>query len=392
MRFLKDELRYLFSGKGMPYHKVSLMIAVVVTLLFSVILSNNYIKDGKIAVIDLDNSKFSHEFIGKMNASPYIKVEAVINVPAGPQKLLYQDSYLAVVYIPAGFEKNRHDKSENNIGVFYDNTSSAQTANLKGALNMIVAVENHIIASPDVAAQGLNSEQTKAVIGNISLNERLLFNPNNSSSNGMVVGFLFFFGSMFFVFAFIGMISRLRLEHKWDDQLLEGNPFELMLRAMPYCGCLLVSFFVGLGILRFVGDMMFMGNVFTFLCAVVLYVLSLSFMCMLFGWGAPNPGAAISKMILFLPGGFILGGYTMPTVLLSKWMIIISHVFPLTWMFHFTRDIILRGASFLDIAQLFGGFIIYTVMLALLVCLFFYRERKSLKRRISYEELEETAV
>jgi len=378
MRFLKDELAYFFSGKGMPYHKVSLMIAVVVTLLFSLILSNNYIKDGKIAVIDLDNSRFSHEFIEKMNASPYIKVETMLNVPTDPKTLLYQDNYLAVVYIPTGFEKNRYNKSENSIGVFYDNTSSAQTGNLKGALNTIVAIENHIIASPDVASQGLNSEQTAAVIGNISLNERLLFNPNNSSSNAMVVGFLFFFSSMFFVFAFIGMIARLRLEHKWEGQLLAGNPLGLMLRTLPYCGCLLVSLFVGLGILRVVGDLMFMGNVFTFLFSVVLYVLSLSFMCMLFGWGATNPGVAISKMILFLPGGFILGGYTMPTAILSEWIRILSHVFPLTWMFRFTRDIILRGASFMDVGQEFGGFIIYTGILAVLVCLFFYRERRKL--------------
>lgn len=385
MRFLKDELRYFFSGKGMPYHKVSLMIAVVVTLLFSAILSNNYIKDGKVAVIDLDNSKFSHEFIEKINASPYIKVEAVVNTVIEPKQLLYQDRYLAVVYIPIGFEKNRYAKSENSIGVFYDNTSSAQTANLKGALNTIVAVENHMIAFPELAAQGLNSEQTKAVIGNISLNERLLFNPNSSSSNAMVVGFLFFFSSMFFVFAFIGMIARLRLEHKWEDQLLEGNPFELMLRVIPYCGCLVVSLFVGLGILRFIGDLMFMGNIFTFWFAIILYVLSLACMCMLFGWGAPNPGVAISKMILFLPGGFILGGYTMPTVLLSEWTRIISHVFPLTWMFRFTRDIILRGASFMDIAPVFGGFMLYTGILVMLVCLFFYRERRVLRRETAGE-------
>ncbi|MBP2650530.1 MAG: putative efflux protein [Firmicutes bacterium] len=378
MRFLKDELTYFFSGQGMPYHKVSLMIAIVVTLLFSVILSNNYIKDGKIAVIDLDNSKFSHEFIGKMNASPYIKVEAIINVPTDPKTLLYQDKYLGVVYIPNGFEKKRYDKSENSIGVFYDNTSSAQTGDVKGALNTIVAIENNIIAAPEIASQGLNSEQTAAVIGNISINERLLFNPNGSSSNTMIIGFLFFFSSMFFVFAFIGMIARLRLVHKWEDQLLAGNPFALMARALPYCGCLLTGLFVGLGILRVVGDLMFIGNVFTFLFAVVLYVLSLSFICILFGWGAANPGVAISKMILFLPGGFILGGYTEPVALLPEWIKIISHVFPLTWMYHFTRDIILRGASFMDVGQEFGGLVIYTGILAGLVCLFFYRERRKL--------------
>ena len=79
MRFLKDELNHIFSGKGAPYGKVALIVALVVTFLFPLIFSNNYIKDGKVVVIDLDNSSYSHEFIDMINASPYIKVQAVIN-------------------------------------------------------------------------------------------------------------------------------------------------------------------------------------------------------------------------------------------------------------------------------------------------------------------------
>lgn len=378
MRFLKDELAYLFSGKGMPYEKVSIMIAVVVTLLFSTIFSNNYIKEGKIAVIDLDNSKFSHELIDKINASPYMKVGAVLNVPADPKTLFYQDRYLAVVYMPAGLEKNRYDKTSNSVGVFYDNISSAQSGNVKGALNTILAIENHIIAAPDIQSQGLNEEQSAAVISNLSLKERLLFNPNSSTSNATTLGFLFFFGSMFFVFASIGIMARLRMERKWEEQILTGTPVDLLLRFLPYCCFLTVSLFLGLAILRVVGDLVFAGNVLVFFLILFLYVFSLALTCILFGWAAPHPGAAISKMILFLPGGFILGGYTSPTAILPEWAYLLSHVFPLTWMFRFTRDIISRGASFVDISQELGLFLLYIGVLATLFCSFFYRERKAI--------------
>ena len=68
MNSLKDELTFFFSGQGMPYAKVSIMVAVVVALLFTAILSNNYVKDASIAVIDMDNSKFSRELIEEINA------------------------------------------------------------------------------------------------------------------------------------------------------------------------------------------------------------------------------------------------------------------------------------------------------------------------------------
>lgn len=376
MHSLKDELTYFFSGRGMPYAKVSMIVALVVALLFPAVFSNNYIKDGKVAVIDLDNSKFSHEFIEEINASPYMKVKDVLNVPADPKKLLYQDRYIAVIYLPAGFEKNRYSESINNIGVFYDNTNVAESGYIKGALNTIIAVENQKIGSTQIQALGLNSEQTLAIMNNISLNERLLFNPTESSSNSEALGFLFFFPSMFLVFATIGIIARLRLEGKWKNQLLLESPFDLMLRLIPYIICLTVSLIVGLAVLRVIGDLSFMGNFFVLLLSILLLAISVGFMSMLFGWGAANPGIATSRMILFIPAGFILGGATNPLDILPAWVHVVSNVFPLIWAYRFSRDIILRGASFMDIASEFGGFMIYTGILAVLICIRFYYDRK----------------
>ena len=379
MHSLKDELRYFFSGKGMPYAKVSIMIAVVVSVIFTVVFPNNYIKDAKVAIIDLDNSKFSHEFIEELNSSPYIKVVDVLNVPADPKTLMYQDRYLAVIYLPVGFEKNRYSETPNNIGVFYDNTNPAQSGNIKGALNTIIAIQNHKIGMPYIQATGLNSDQTTAVMHNISLNERILFNPVNSSSNSTSMGFLYFFTSMFFVFATIGMISRLRLEGK----LLAANPFELMLRLTPYCICLTITIIFGLGILRVLGDLVFTGSFFALVLSIILLTISLGFMCMLFGWGAANPGLATSRMILFIPAGFILGGMTGPVDILPNWVLVVYNAFPLVWVYRFARDVLLRGAGFFDIAPEFGGFMIYTALLGILVCLRFYHERKTTMKNIS---------
>jgi len=98
---------------------------------------------------------------------------------------------------------------------------------------------------------------------------------------------------------------------------------------------------------------------------------------MLFGWGAANPGAASGRMIFFVPGGWILGGVTIPIDILPDWLHVVFNVFPLVWEYRFSRDIILRGASFWDISDRFGGFMIYTGVLALLVCLRFYLERRA---------------
>ena len=104
-------------------------------------------------------------------------------------------------------------------------------------------------------------------------------------------------------------------------------------------------------------------------------------MSLLFGWTAANPGIASSRMILFIPGGFIFGGPTGPTAFYPDWVLNLSHVFPLTWEFHFPRDIILRGAGLADISKEIGAFLIYIGVVAVLFCVKFYRSKQQLQQR-----------
>ena len=45
----------------------------------------------------------------------------------------------------------------------------------------------------------------------------------------------------------------------------------------------------------------------------------------------------------------------------------LAHIFPLTWQFHFTRDIIQRGASLHEISSEIGAFFIYMFVVGLLL-------------------------
>ncbi len=380
MHSLKDELVFFFSSRGMPYVRVAIVVATVVTILLGGLLSNNYSKDVNVTVIDLDNSKYSHEFIEKMNASPFIKINAVLNMATEPARLFYEDKCVAVVYLPKDFEKNHYNNSANEIGVFYDNTNSSQTGDLKVAINELIAIENQMTAASNPATAAYASS-------GIAIKERVLFNPVNSSSNGEVLAFLFFFSSMFYVFATIGIIPRLRLEHKWEKELHNGNPFGVFIRIIPYSICLIVALFYGMAVLRIVGDLTITGNIFVFLLSLFIYIPALGILSMLFGWTAANPGVAASRMILFIPGGFILGGFgTGPLTILSELGWIFAHFFPLTWEYHFIRDILLRGASFMDCGKMFGALMLYLALVIVIFCFCFYRGRKELLKNTKLQE------
>ena len=366
MNSLKSELEFLFSGKGMPYEKVCLMVAVLTTVVLSILLGNNIAREVPVSIIDLDHSKYSLEMAQKIDSSPSMKVKHILYTPENPETFLYQDQSFAVIVFPKDMEKNAYSGAGGHIGLFVDNTNTALDADIRSELNTIIGTENAIAA-----------EASGASGGSFSLSERVLFNPSGSSSSGEVQGFLFFFSSMFFTFATIGMVPRLKMTHEWEPLVKSGNPFLLAVKLLPYMGCLLVAFFVGMAILRLFGNMVFAGNMISFFLTQLLYLPALGLLSLLFGWTAANPGIANSRMILLIPGGFILGGATAPISLYEPWVVWFSHLFPLTWEFNFVRDIILRGAGLPQMVDILGGFLLYLAAVVLLFCLAIERSRKA---------------
>ena len=207
------------------------------------------------------------------------------------------------------------------------------------------------------------------------LNSRVLFNPSGSTSNTQTQGFLFFFGAMFFTFATIGMVPRLRLSNRYERMLKNGTPFDLIARLTPYVFCLVVSMFLGLAVLRVWGDLIFSGRLIELLIIQILMAMTIGMLSVFMGWTAANPGIASSRMILFIPGGFIFGGVTSPLDHLSSWVVNLAHIFPLTWQFHFTRDIIQRGASLFSISAEVGAFLVYVGIVAILLTWRFEKSR-----------------
>ncbi len=366
---LKSEIRYLFSGMGMPYEQVCLIVAVFVSVFFTIYLGNNISRDVGVAIIDLDHSRYSQEIVSKIDSSPYMRVSSVVYTTQEPKKFMAQDKNFAVIVLPKELEKKHYAGESTSIGLFCDNSNTALDANIRSALNELVAMENS------------NMSVTDNTGGGMTLSERLLFNPVGSASNGAVQGFLFMFSSMFFTLATIGMVPRLREMGEWEKILKSGNPLVLAIRLLPYMGCLLVALFVGMAVLRIFGDMVFSGNIWEFIMTQLLYLPTLGMLALLFGWGAANPGVAGSRMLFLIPGGFIFGGATFPVSLYPSWVVLSTHFFPLTWEFNFVRDVIIRGSHLWEMPDIIGGFFIYMAIIIVVFCYRFFKEEKKLEEK-----------
>lgn len=188
--------------------------------------------------------------------------------------------------------------------MLYDNSNTSQNANLKVAINEFIATENSDIGMPKVRKLGMNSEQSSAVIGSLKLQDRLLFNPVNSNSGTLIIGFIYFFSSVIYAIATLTIIVRLRTQKRWDDEL-KKTPLSLVLRLVPYMIYFIVSITFCMGFLKNFFDFRFSGNFFAYLPSMVIYTVAFGMCYMILAWDAPNTMAATQKAMMFVPPGFI---------------------------------------------------------------------------------------
>ena len=112
-----EEIDAMRSGRFMPYHRLSLMIALITCLVFSVALSHQVVFKGRVAVVDLDSSSWSQHFIELLNTSSYIQVTDIFRNPVDPVALVMGDRNLGVLYIPHDTERNiRSSRRQVNLG------------------------------------------------------------------------------------------------------------------------------------------------------------------------------------------------------------------------------------------------------------------------------------
>ncbi|OCG00377.1 ABC transporter permease [Gilliamella sp. wkB112] len=372
-----EELDAMLSGHFIPYYKVSIGLATIIALIFSLVLSHGAVFEGKIAVIDLDGSKYSTELISKINTSPYIEVSEVLRAPVNPIPLVSHDRNLGVLYIPKGLEKSLKKGDQTvRLGYFADDTNDAQNAKVLQSLNEYIPELGVEISINQVAALGLGKDSTEAVLSPMQLKTRYMFNPASASTISTIIYFVYFFSSLTYGLTSLMIIGRLKVTGMWNIAL-ERGPLALLARTIPYALFYTTALTLITAVLVIFGQLRFDGNYFAYLPSVFMTGLAFGWLGLLLSWNTNNPGEGASRMIFLVPPGFIMGGSTMAVGIMPIWTYYVSHAFPLVWLFRFFRDFAMRGRSLIDMLATYGAFIIYLTIIAFVVMMFVNKMKKS---------------
>ncbi|ENR8311811.1 ABC transporter permease [Yersinia enterocolitica] len=380
VKSMLDEVGAMMSGHVIPYHKVAIVVAAVIALLFSLVFSHSTVFEGKIAVIDLDASNYSTALIQKINTSPYIEVTQVLHSPMNPEILTAHDRNIGVLYIPKGLEKSLKTGDRTvRLGYFADHSNSAQNAEVLQNLNEYIPELGAELGAEHIAALGFGREGTEAVLSPMQLKNRHLFNPTNTATNSTSIAFVYFFSSLFYGLATLMVVGRLKVTGTWDQAVFNRGPLALMCRMVPYAFFYTTGITMASALLVTFGQLRFEGNYFAYLPTIFMTGLAFSWLALILSWSTQNPGEGASLMTFLVPPGFILGGATMAVGFLPLWAYYISYAFPLVWQYRFYRDFAMRGQTLAQMLPTYGAYLIFLTVIASVVVLLYYRTKRQVE-------------
>ena len=382
---MASEWAAMMSGHFVPYQKLAILVALITSFAFSIALSHDVVLEAPVAVVDLDQSRWSAELVEKLNASPNLSVRAIVHSPSDPRAMTRGDRFVGVVYIPKGAEARmlRGDRTLT-IGYFADDSNTAQNGEVYSVLNEIAAElgAEQAVSRADVSSLGKNTNETGAMMSPLRVGFRYLTNPTGQAATATVVSFLLFFSMMYHGLVSLMLVGRLRVTRSWDAEVLTGSVFGFLARAVPYAFIFTSVVTVALAVMILLGQLRFAGNILLFIPALFLCALGNTWLAYLLSWGTTNPGQGAGRMIFLVPSGFILGGATMATGFMHGWVHDISFGIPLVWLFNFWRDQGLRGIDGQATLPLFGGAILWLIFLGSLNAIRFWRDEARRRKEL----------
>ena len=120
------EWEAMMSGHFVPYHKLAILVAVITSFMFSIAISHDVVFEAPVAVIDLDQSRWSAQVLEKLNASPLISVRRVVHTPVdvrgltraslrGSWGMVLQDTWVRRASVRENIAIGRPDATDDEI-------------------------------------------------------------------------------------------------------------------------------------------------------------------------------------------------------------------------------------------------------------------------------------
>ena len=330
-----------------PMYLVLMVILPVVSFsFFAILFGQGAIRNVPIAILDQDNTTLSRKVVQMIDETPTAMVSYGIQDMAEGERLMREGKVMAIVQVPAFFEKSILSNRQTHLENYVSGTNITVNGLLSKDIQTAVTTFTAGIQLQLLMKQGLTEKQAMAQLMPVRFDKHVLFNPHINYGYYLAPSFmpmmLMIFVVMVTIFA-IGTELKHSTAREW--MLAGGDSVwaALIGKLLPITT---VMFLISLVMLiinfKIVGTPL-NGSLPVILVATLLFILSYQSISVLIVSLLAN-----LRLSLSIGGGysvlaFTFSGLTFPIMAMWEPMQWMSRIFPFTFYTDIFIDQMLRG-------------------------------------------------
>lgn len=279
------------------------------------------------AVVDLDRSRESRQYIAGLRNTEYLDVVAYLPTPDNALQAIRRNEERVAVIIPADFARRYGTSNPPTVQALVDGSDS------------------------QVATPARNAMQTQATNAPVDVRFDMLYNPESRTQVYTIPGLVCVLMQLITVSLTSFSLVRER-EQGTLEQLMVSPVGRLGLvlgKLAPYS----VLAMVELVSILYMGHLIFavnvVGSLLLLVALAVPFVLAALSMGLFISTVAQNQAQAMQMTMLTTLPSILLSGYIAPRETLPGPLYLLSDVFPVTHFIQISRAIVVRGAGIPDV-------------------------------------------
>ena len=330
-----------------PMYLVLMVVLPVVSFsFFAILFGQGAIRNVPIAVLDQDNTTLSRKVVQMIDETPTAMVSYGIQDMVEGERLMREGKVMAIIQIPAFFEKSILSNSQTHLENYVSGTNITVNGLLSKDIQTAVTTFSAGIQLQLLMKQGLTERQAMAQLMPVRFDKHVLFNPHINYGYYLAPSFLPMMLMIFVVMVTtfsLGTELKLSTSREWIETAGDSVWAALIGKLLPIT---VVMFLIGLVMLivnfKIVGTplngslaMILVGTLFFILSYQSISVLIVSLLANL-------------RLSLSIGGGysvlaFTFSGLTFPIMAMWEPMQWVSWFFPFTFYTDLFVDQMLRG-------------------------------------------------
>ncbi len=358
--------REMYRLTHQPMYFVLMVVLPVVSFTFFALLFNKgAIRNIPIAVLDEDHTTLSRKVAQMIDDTPTAMVAYDIQSMGEGERLMREGKIVAVVQIPAFFEKNILSNSQTHLENYVSGTNIAVNGLLSKDIQTAVTTFTAGIQLQVLMKQGLTQRQAMAQLMPVRFDRHILFNPHINYGYYLSPSFmpmmLMIFVVMVTVFA-IGTELKHATAREWMAAGNDSVGAALLGKVLPITAVMFLISLVMLVInFKIVGTPL-NGSLPVILVGTLLFILSYQSISVLIVALLAN-----LRLSLSIGGGysvlaFTFSGLTFPIMAMWEPMRWVSKIFPFTFYTDIFVDQMLRGTPWVYSLPDLGYMMLFIVL------------------------------